>query len=162
MESPVKPDIGQTRREFCSRACGAATMIAAGTWLTSCAGNSPTSPSTVSASPLSALSTTVAGRTISVALDTASALATIGSAAIAQTSLGVFLIARTGQDTFTVLTATCTHQGCTITGYASQRFVCPCHGSEYTTSGAVVTGPAPTSLRQYASQVANGILSFTV
>ena len=95
-------------------------------------------------------------------VDSASPLAIVGSAALAQTSVGSFLIAHTSQDAFTVLTATCTHEGCTITGYENPRFVCPCHGSRYTTSGAVVQGPAPRALTQFASQVANGVLSFTV
>jgi hypothetical protein len=46
-------------------------------------------------------------------------------------SRGSFLVARTGTDTFTALTAICTHQQCTVTGFADNRYVCPCHGSQY-------------------------------
>jgi cytochrome b6-f complex iron-sulfur subunit len=149
-----------SRREFCAHVCEAATLAAAGSLLAAC--SSPTSPGSSSAPSLSPVTASVTGRTVSIALDSAAALATVGSAAIAQTSLGTFLIARIAQDTYSVLTAGCTHQACTVSGYESQRFVCPCHGSQFTTSGAVVSGPAPTGLRQYASQVANNVLSFTV
>jgi cytochrome b6-f complex iron-sulfur subunit len=104
---------------------------------------------------------TVSGRTVSVPVDALSPLAPVGSAAIVQTSIGPFLIAHTAQDSFTVLTATCTHEACTITGFANGRFICPCHGSQFTTGGAVATGPATRSLAQFATQFANGVLTFT-
>jgi cytochrome b6-f complex iron-sulfur subunit len=86
----------------------------------------------------------------------------VGSAALVRTSLGSFLVGRTGPDGFTVLTATCTHQVCTITAFASGQYVCPCHGSRFTTAGGVANGPASRSLQQYPSQFANGVLTFTV
>jgi Rieske Fe-S protein len=60
------------------------------------------------------------------------------------------------------VSTTCTHEGCTVTGFDNPQFVCPCHGSRYTTSGSVANGPASQPLRQFASQVAAGVLSFTV
>ena len=42
---------------------------------------------------------------------------------------------------------TCTHLGCTVNWNAEQnRFVCPCHGSQYDPQGRVVQGPAKRSL----------------
>jgi cytochrome b6-f complex iron-sulfur subunit len=42
---------------------------------------------------------------------------------------------------------TCTHLGCTVNWQAAQnRFVCPCHGSQYDNQGRVVQGPAQRSL----------------
>jgi cytochrome b6-f complex iron-sulfur subunit len=41
----------------------------------------------------------------------------------------------------------CTHLGCTVNWQAAQnRFVCPCHGSQYDNQGRVVKGPAKRSL----------------
>ena len=154
---PIAPP--STRREFCASACRAASLAVAGTFV-GC-GGSPTSPST-SAPQLSSVAGTLAGRTISVTLAAASALASVGSAALVQTSLGTFLVARTGQDSFSALTAVCTHDMCTVTGFESNQFVCPCHGSRYTTAGAVANGPAPRPLQQYATQVSDGVLTFTV
>ncbi|MBW4519674.1 MAG: Rieske 2Fe-2S domain-containing protein [Scytolyngbya sp. HA4215-MV1] len=42
---------------------------------------------------------------------------------------------------------TCTHLGCTVNWKAEQnRFICPCHGSQYDPQGRVVHGPAKRSL----------------
>ncbi len=59
------------------------------------------------------------------------------------------------------LASVCTHQACEITGYAGQTFVCPCHGSQFDASGRVLSGPAPTALRQYTTQFANGVLTIS-
>lgn len=41
----------------------------------------------------------------------------------------------------------CTHLGCTVPWNAEQnRFVCPCHGSQYDGEGRVLQGPAARSL----------------
>mmetsp|Transcript_26112 Transcript_26112/g.67304 ORF Transcript_26112/g.67304 Transcript_26112/m.67304 type:complete len:212 (-) Transcript_26112:143-778(-) len=45
------------------------------------------------------------------------------------------------------LNAVCTHLGCVVPwSAASNKFMCPCHGSQYAPDGAVVRGPAPLPL----------------
>ncbi len=45
------------------------------------------------------------------------------------------------------LNAVCTHLGCVVPWNASaDKFICPCHGSQYNNEGKVVRGPAPLSL----------------
>jgi cytochrome b6-f complex iron-sulfur subunit len=45
------------------------------------------------------------------------------------------------------LNAVCTHLGCVVPWNASaDKFICPCHGSQYDSTGKVVRGPAPLSL----------------
>ncbi len=45
------------------------------------------------------------------------------------------------------LNAVCTHLGCVVPWNASEnKFMCPCHGSQYNSEGKVVRGPAPLSL----------------
>ncbi|MEQ1756754.1 MAG: Rieske (2Fe-2S) protein [Vicinamibacterales bacterium] len=149
-----------TRREFCSRACMAASFLAAGA-IVGCGGG-PASPSSVSAPPLASVNATVAGRLVSIALDGAAALTPVGSAALVRTSLGAFLVAHTGQDTYTALNATCTHESNTVTGFADGRYVCTFHGSQFTTSGSVASGPANRALTQYPTQVSGTTLTFTV
>jgi len=79
-----------------------------------------------------------------------------------QVSSGTFLVARVSQDAFTALTATCTHEGCTVSGFANQVYVCPCHGSQFSTSGSVVQGPASSPLRQFPTRFANNVLTISV
>lgn len=45
------------------------------------------------------------------------------------------------------LNAVCTHLGCVVPWNTSEnKFICPCHGSQYDNTGKVVRGPAPLSL----------------
>lgn len=45
------------------------------------------------------------------------------------------------------LNAVCTHLGCVVPWNSSEnKFICPCHGSQYNNEGKVVRGPAPLSL----------------
>jgi nitrite reductase/ring-hydroxylating ferredoxin subunit len=148
-----------TRREFCARTCGAISFAALGSLLPAC-GGSPTSPSSAPALPT--LSPAVVNSTITLAIDSSSPLAAVGGAALVQTSAGNFLVGHTAQDAFTALTAVCTHEACTVSGFQNQTYVCPCHGSQYSLSGAVVQGPAPTALRQFATRFASNVLTITV
>lgn len=159
MPKPLEMLQRHTRREFCAHACQTASLLALGA-IAGC-GDSSTSPSRTSAPPLASAAATIAGRVVSVSI-TGSALAAVGSAATVPTSLGTFLVSRTGADTFVALTAICTHEQCTITGFDGSRYVCPCHGSQYATSGSVVMGPATRALTQFPTAFAAGVLTFTV
>jgi Rieske Fe-S protein len=150
----------QTRRDFCVQACRAVSLITVGAALQSC--GSPTGPSGSSAPPLATINGSVANGAVTVTVDAASPLASTGSAALVQSSAGPMLVSRTAQDTFTALTAICTHEGCTITGFASPLYVCPCHGSQYNVSGGVVMGPANNPLRQFTTRFANNVLTITL
>ncbi len=45
------------------------------------------------------------------------------------------------------INAVCTHLGCVVPwNVAENKFKCPCHGSQYDSTGKVVRGPAPRSL----------------
>ena len=159
----------QTRRQFCTRTCSAAAHVALGAALASalqgCGGGgaSPTSPGggggTIESLP--SVNGAVSGRTIAVTIDAGSPLAAAGGAALVRSTLGDFLVTRAAQDAFSALTAVCTHSSCTITGLSGQSFVCPCHGSRFDRSGGVVNGPAPTALRQFATQFASGVLTIS-
>ena len=59
----------------------------------------------------------------------------------------------------TVFSQMCPHIGC---GYrwdgGDSKFKCPCHGSVYDVSGAVLGGPAPRHLDMLPSKIENGRL----
>lgn len=158
-----------TRREFCAQACQMASAAALagsmGALLPGCGGGggSITGGSLPPDVPaLSTLSATTASGAATVNIDAGSPLAAVGSAALVQSPGGLILVARTGPDTFTAVTATCTHESCTITGFTGQSFVCPCHGSRFSTSGAVQNGPATRSLRSFATRFAGNVLTISV
>jgi cytochrome b6-f complex iron-sulfur subunit len=146
------------RREFCVHACQVVSIAAVAPIVQSC-GKNPSSPSGTSAPALATLTGTASGGAVTVALDAASPLASVGGAALVQSAAGSFLVSRTAQEAFTALTATCTHEGCTVTGFQNSRYVCPCHGSQFSTSGAVLQGPASRALQSFATTFTNGLLT---
>ena len=149
-----------TRREFCTRAAGAVSLLTLGAIVPGC-GSSSMSPS--SSTGVAALATinasAAAAGSIAISIDAASPLAAVGSAALVQFGAASYLVARTAQNAFIALTAVCTHQGCTVSEYQNQVYQCPCHGSRYSTSGAVVNGPATLPLRQFATQFSGNVLT---
>ena len=60
------------------------------------------------------------------------------------------IVARTVNGTYVAVSQACTHQGNTVVyDPASNSFYCPAHGSLFTTSGAVIRGPAGGPLMSY-------------
>lgn len=61
------------------------------------------------------------------------------------------------------LNAVCTHLGCVVPWNESEgKFICPCHGSQYDSTGKVVRGPAPLSLALVNTKVnQDGKILFT-
>ncbi|KAL7538306.1 hypothetical protein ACHAXR_008459 [Thalassiosira sp. AJA248-18] len=61
------------------------------------------------------------------------------------------------------LNAVCTHLGCVVPWSApNNKFMCPCHGSQYAPTGAVVRGPAPLPLAlAHLDTDEAGILTFS-
>jgi len=150
-----------TRRDFCGHAISFVTVASL---MEACGGSgNPGGPSGGGNVPqLTQVGGTTSGNTVTVNIDAASPLNSVGGAALVQSGNTSFLAARVAQDTINVFTATCTHEQCIVTGFSSSTFVCPCHGSQYNTSGAVVQGPAPQRLRQFNSQLTNNVLTFTL
>lgn len=58
----------------------------------------------------------------------------------------------TQPDSFTAVLTRCMHRGCTVEPEQG-RLVCPCHGSEYTSGGAVLKGPTREPLIRFDVQV---------
>lgn len=79
-------------------------------------------------------------------------------------SLIVVRVEEEGDEPFVALDAVCTHAGCTIDGYDSDRSVvlCPCHGSEFELDGGVAAGPAEEPLVVYPNDFDGEILQIDV
>ena len=147
-----------SRRQFCTDACHVALLTGAFGSLAACGGGGSSSPNSASAALLPLIAATLAGNTVTINIDSASPLATVGRAALVRAGSTQLLVARTGATAFSALTAICTHQACEITGFQDARYVCPCHGSTYDTSGHVLVGPAPSALRAFATSFSGTVL----
>jgi cytochrome b6-f complex iron-sulfur subunit len=128
-----------------------------GTILPACSGGNASIPGQA----LPTMSATVVNGAASVAVSASSPLSAIGGMALVTSVAGDFLVARTGQNTFVAVTAACTHQSCVVSSFTGQTYVCPCHGSEFDTSGRVIVGPAAAPLAQFPTQFANNVLTIT-
>lgn len=51
--------------------------------------------------------------------------------------------------TIRAFTSVCTHQACDVNRFENNKLMCPCHGSEFNTSGEAVTGPATGALAEF-------------
>jgi Rieske Fe-S protein len=58
---------------------------------------------------------------------------------------------------FVAFSATCTHQGCSVSTITGNTVNCPCHGSKFALAdGSVVNGPATSPLAKKTIKVAGG------
>jgi Rieske Fe-S protein len=152
-----------TRRDFCLAACQALSLGAIAATLQACGGGNG-NPNDGGGTPLPPLPNLTANVVNGVATVNAAgtALSSTGGAAIVTTStVGTVLVVRTGTASVSVLTATCTHQQCTINSYENLVFQCPCHGSRFDANGTVQRGPATANLRRFTATISNDAISIT-
>ena len=72
---------------------------------------------------------------------------------------GKFYLARLEDGGFLAMSRNCTHLSCAIPWIAREnKFVCPCHSSEFDIKGEVINPPAPRALDLYAVTIENNIL----
>ncbi len=97
--------------------------------------------------------------TIDLTKSAYAALNTPGGSVIVQ---GI-IVANKDNSTFLALDSVCTHQGCII-GYnpAANNFPCPCHGSVFSSTGAVINGPAAIPLKSYPVSKSGNTLTVTL
>ena len=97
--------------------------------------------------------------TIDFTLDLSSsanaALTTNGGYLVSQ---GV-IVAKTNAGDYIAVSAACTHEGVNVQFQSSSnRFHCPAHGANFTTTGTVQNGPANSPLTQYNTSLSGNIL----
>jgi len=65
------------------------------------------------------------------------------------------IIARTSSGVYVAVTSICTHQQYNPISFESSanRFHCPNHGSNFSTDGSVINGPALSALKKYNTQL---------
>ncbi len=72
---------------------------------------------------------------------------------------GKFYLARLDDGGFLAISRSCTHLSCTVPWVASEnKFICPCHSSEFDITGEVINPPAPRALDLYPVMIENNVL----
>jgi len=75
---------------------------------------------------------------------------------------GQVVVAKTTAGSYIAVAAPCTHQGTPVEFQtAANGFYCPTHGSRFSTSGAVLNGPAASPLRAYTVVQTGNMLRIT-
>ena len=145
------------RREFCKQLTTMAACTGGFALISACSGGNSANTSFGSALPT--VTGTVTNGQLTVQIGASSPLASSGGMALVTSPADMFLVSRTGATTFLAVTAQCTHQACVVSNATASTYVCPCHGSEFDTSGRVVVGPASAPLRQFATSFSNNVLT---
>jgi len=110
--------------------------------------------------PYAKTSSTGGTTTIDLADPANSVLGTVGGAMLYDTSGDTVMVIRASSTSVVALSAICTHAGCSMDfDMNKERLTCPCHGSEFTETGAVAVGPARQPLRVYTASMANNSIT---
>ena len=102
--------------------------------------------------------------TVDLSLSENSALLVVGGALALGSNVidskGILLY-RQSDTNVLAFSRNCTHNRCTIDSFQNGTSTCPCHGSQFDTSGNVVVGPAVNPLTQYSAAIADNIVTIT-
>ena len=72
---------------------------------------------------------------------------------------GKFYLARLEDGGFLAMSRSCTHLSCTVPWVSGEnKFICPCHSSEFDIRGEVINPPAPRALDLYPVSIENNVL----
>lgn len=152
--------LSEERREFIKKTGSLAVMSMFGIgFFTSCASDEDVNPSGTGTSKPSTSTSGITVNTGTVVIDLNQATALKSSGGWLLISAAQMLVINTGS-AFSSLTSVCTHAGCaTQWSLNGGEFECGCHLSRFSTSGAVVKGPANQPLANFQNSRAGDILT---
>lgn len=141
------------RREFLGNLTGP-VLVACAACMGACSkGGTTTSNNTGGVNPPTNANITV---------NLATSLLSVGSSVVQDGVIIVRLASSNVPASFTAVQVACTHEGTSINfNSSSNQFVCPNHGSTFSTSGAVTLGPAAKALKQYNVSITGDTLTVT-
>lgn len=141
------------RHEFLSKLGLGLAVVCTGCSLVSC-GSKTSDPTPANGNPPGS------GGSTPFTVDLSSQLANIGDSKVANGVILVRIAAGNTADAFTAVQVACTHQGTSINYDKGQGiFICPNHGSEFSKTGAVVQGPAASSLKKHNVTISGNTLT---
>jgi len=79
------------------------------------------------------------------------ALMAAGGGVVVSASGTPIAVIRTSASTVVALSGVCTHAGCTVNYNGNNDLYCGCHGSMFSSTGAVLAGPARAPLSQFTA-----------
>jgi cytochrome b6-f complex iron-sulfur subunit len=136
----------ERRKFFRNFAVGGSLLLTAPVLFNSCSDDSPDDNNNNTAN------------TVDLTSPDYAALKTVGGFAYK----GDIIIIRSTDTVYLALSKVCTHSQCTVTYNSTTKDIpCPCHGSKFTTTGAVVTGPATSPLKKYSVTQNGNILTIS-
>jgi Rieske Fe-S protein len=148
-----KPEIEKiNRREFLKMLAATGSVAVGGTLLAGCG---TSAPGAVPGSSAAAV-------TLDLALPENQSLAVVGgSLTLGANDLDPkgILLYRSSESSVLAFSRKCTHMGCTVGEFQSGVASCPCHGSQFDTSGKPVKGPAQNPLPAYAATLSGSTLT---
>ncbi|GAB2611117.1 QcrA and Rieske domain-containing protein [Belliella aquatica] len=153
-------NLSKERREFLKKTGSLAVMSMFGvSFFTSCASDEDTNPSNPAPNNPPAASTGITVNNNSVVIDLTQATSLNNAGGWVLVISAQMLVVNTGNG-FNALTSVCTHSQCDRNwSLNNNEFVCSCHGSRFTTSGAVVQGPANRPLASFDTSRSGDILT---
>ena len=104
-----------------------------------------------------------AAKKVAIDLSKLSGLEEVGGSAVVSIKKKKILFIRTSEDRIAALKPECTHQKCAVQ-YKKKwgEIRCSCHGSRFTTSGKVQSGPADKDLKSYPTKIEDGKVIVTI
>ncbi|MHA7131393.1 QcrA and Rieske domain-containing protein [Algoriphagus namhaensis] len=147
----------ESRRKFIEKAGSSAVLAMFGAaFFTSCSSDEDPQPTPP---PGSDNGISVSGNTIRIDLSKQTNLSRDGAWLLVPEAQA--LIANVG-GSYISLTSVCTHSACDRNWtFSNQEFTCTCHNSKFSTSGAVIQGPANQPLTPFSTSVSGGFLTIT-
>jgi Rieske Fe-S protein len=74
-------------------------------------------------------------------------------------SLQPVFVSKSNEGHLQVLSPICPHLGCSVAWHEKQnKFICPCHGGQFSADGSRISGPPPRGLDKLEAQVKDGKL----
>lgn len=144
------------RKEFLSKLGIGLAAVCAGCSFASCG----STPKSENPAPDNGNNNNPGGGTNLFTVNLSTDLKNTGEFKIASGVILVRLAAANVSASFSAVQVACTHQGTGINWNTAQgKYICPNHGSEFSTTGSVLLGPATTALKQYNVNIEGSTLT---